>query len=61
MVRQPCWWASQEGHREVVELLLAHGADVHAKTNNGVTAMRIAFNRNETEIVQLLKNAGAKE
>jgi ankyrin repeat protein len=34
---------------------------VNAKTNKGVTAMMIAFNRSEDEIVQLLKEAGAKE
>jgi ankyrin repeat protein len=37
------------------------GANVNAKTNKGVTASMIAFNRGEDEIVQLLKEAGAKE
>jgi ankyrin repeat protein len=45
----------------VVRALLAAGADVNAKTNNGVTALMIAYNRSEDEVVQLLKEAGAKE
>jgi ankyrin repeat protein len=35
--------------------------DVNAKTNNGVSALRIASARDESEVVQLLREAGAKE
>ena len=31
--------AALGGNKEVVELLLAKGADVHAKTNDGTTAL----------------------
>ena len=26
--RTPLWWASSKGHKEVMEVLLAHGANV---------------------------------
>ncbi len=53
--------AAEEGRPEVVKALIAQGANVNAKTNKGVTATMIAFNRSEDEVVQLLKEAGAKE
>ena len=31
----PLHWAAQEGHKDVAKLLLANGADVNAKDNNG--------------------------
>jgi ankyrin repeat protein len=41
--------------------LLAAGADVNAKTKGGGTALMMAEKYGLTEIVQLLKQAGAKE
>ena len=44
-----------------VKALLAKGADVNAKTNDGKTALMYAADKGYTEIVRLLKQAGAKE
>ncbi len=55
--------ASIEGHREIVVLLLAKGADVGATVNmygrNGTTACDFASQADHQEIVRLLVNAGA--
>jgi len=49
------------GHVDVLELLLAHGADVNAKTEKGQTAISLAKEKGHTEIVELLRKHGAKE
>jgi len=41
--------------------LLAKGADVNAKNNNGRTALMAAALKGHKQIVLLLKQAGAKE
>ncbi len=46
---------------DVVELLLAHGADVDRKNIKGQTALAIAAEQGRLEVVALLKQAGAKE
>ncbi|MGE4619566.1 MAG: ankyrin repeat domain-containing protein, partial [Planctomycetota bacterium] len=48
---------------EIVKLLLDKGAKVEARNNNGSTPlMHAAYNSSKsTEIIQLLKAAGAKE
>jgi ankyrin repeat protein len=56
--------ASIEGHQEVVELLLAKGADVDAKVyffghSSGATACDLASEKGHKEIVKLLVRAGA--
>lgn len=64
--------AAEEGHPQTVKLLLDHGADVHAATDGGETAltealkwMALADSNNEKErykeTVKLLKLAGAIE
>jgi ankyrin repeat protein len=45
----------------VVKLLLGAGADASAKNQSGETALDLARRKNQTEIVQLLKKAGATE
>lgn len=49
--------ASQNGHLEAVQALLAKGADINAKTNHGSTALTVA---KDVEVRALLIRAGAK-
>ena len=44
-----------------VKTLLAAGADVNVKDKNGKTALKLAKEAGNTKIVELLKQAGAKE
>ena len=53
-------WAAEEGITESVKILLANGADIHAKNKRGRTALDLAMMGQHTEIVQLLQAAGAK-
>jgi ankyrin repeat protein len=50
-------YATIRGHTATVQALLEQGADVNAKTNSGMTALRLA---GYAEIIQMLKKAGAK-
>ncbi len=49
------------GHEDEVESLLSKGADVNTKDKYGSTALMCALFRGHTEIVKLLKAAGARE
>ena len=49
-------FAVGKGHKEIVELLIAKGADVNAKTNDGVTPLYFATTK---EIAELLIAEGA--
>ncbi len=53
--------AAKEGDTETVKTLLAAGADVHAKDRDGETALMQAAWHGHTAIVQILKEAGARE
>ena len=53
-------WAAEEGITESVKILLANGADIHAKNKCGRTALDLAMMGQHTEIIQLLQAAGAK-
>ena len=57
---QPLVWAAMNGHFQVVQLLLVHGAQVAAKNNEGVTALYWAANNGHASIIQLLLDKGAK-
>ena len=57
----PLMIAAYKGRTEVVKLLLEKGADVNAKEKSGGTALDAAKEGGHTDIVQLLKKAGAKE
>ena len=46
---------------DVVEVLIAHGADVNAKTKNGKTPIYLAKRYSRDQIVELLRKHGAKE
>ncbi len=50
--------ASQEGHAEIVKLLLANGVDKQVTNCSGKTAAQLASMHGHTEIVELLKKAG---
>lgn len=50
-----------KGNQEIVQLLIARGADVHAKDKEGRTALSLAIKNNFPEIAKILREAGAKE
>ena len=47
--------AALKGNKEIVELLLAHGANVTAKDNTGRTPADEAARRGHDDIIALLK------
>jgi ankyrin repeat protein len=53
--------ASGQGYTEIVKLMIDSNADVNAKNNDGLTALMIAKEENNTEIIRLLTKVGAKE
>jgi ankyrin repeat protein len=54
--------AAAEGHKDVVELLLANRADVEAKTIMGMTPLDIAILfGNCKDILELLRQHGGHE
>lgn len=56
-------WAAMGGSAEIVQLLLDHGADIHATTGksdrDGLTALSMAAASDEKEVVRILVAAGA--
>ena len=53
--------ASDEGHTEIVRLLLQQpNIDLNKKDKWNTTALGIATDNNHTGVIQLLTNAGAK-
>jgi len=52
--------ASQMGYPEVAQLLIEAGADIDTQTKDGATALLFALEEEHTEIVELLRRAGAK-
>jgi len=55
----PLWYAADEGHKEIVELLIAKGADVNAKNKGDVTPLYGAARSGRKEIAELLIAKGA--
>jgi ankyrin repeat protein len=55
----PLHYAADEGHTEVVELLIANGADVNAEDEEGWTPFHLAAYWGGKDIVELLIAAGA--
>ena len=51
--------ATMWGHTATVQALLEAGADVNATNNEGETALAVAQNNGHTEMVEILRNAGA--
>jgi ankyrin repeat protein len=50
-----------DGHKDVVELLIAKGNKVNVKTKTGKTPLDLAKENGHQEIVELLRRHGAKE
>nr|XP_045363901.1 ankyrin repeat and KH domain-containing protein 1 isoform X7 [Camelus bactrianus] len=55
----PLMEAPQEGHLELVKYLLAAGANVHATTATGDTALTYACENGHTDVADVLLQAGA--
>jgi ankyrin repeat protein len=53
-------WAVAERHPEIVLELIAHGADVQAKTSGGFTALLFAAQQGDLDTARMLLAAGAK-
>lgn len=57
-------WASRNGHVAVMELLLTANADIHLKTDNGLTALHVAAEYGPQKSVSIFETknfAGTKE
>ncbi|XP_069826479.1 ankyrin repeat and KH domain-containing protein 1 isoform X2 [Dendropsophus ebraccatus] len=55
----PLMEAAQEGHLELVKYLLSAGANVHASTATGDTALTYACENGHTDVAEALLQAGA--
>lgn len=53
-------WATAIENKKIVQYLLNHGADVNYEDENGDSALTIAKSFGHDEIVNILKQAGAK-
>jgi ankyrin repeat protein len=51
---------ARSGRKEVVELLIANGADVNAKNRNGDTPLDYAITFKRTELADLFRKHGGK-
>ena len=58
--KTPLHNATVLGHKEIGELLIAAGADVNAKVNDGRTPLDWAIKYKQTEIADLLRKHGGK-
>ena len=56
----PLFWAILYGETDVVKFLAEKGADINAKAENGKTPFSIASEAGDGDIVEILKNHGAK-
>ncbi len=57
----PLMIASFQGHVPAVRLLISRRANINARASNGATALVMATTKNRTEVVEILKQAGARE
>jgi ankyrin repeat protein len=56
----PLHFAAVNGHKEIVELLIAKSANVNAKNSSGETPLDWAIEKTHTEIADLLRKHGGK-
>jgi uncharacterized protein len=56
----PLHWASIDGNREVVELLIDRGAEVNGRTPYGLTPLHLASRAGKLDTVKLLISRGAE-
>jgi hypothetical protein len=56
----PLYVAAMQGHVSIVEKLLVHRANVHAKMEDGQNALLVATANGHIQIAQLLMEAGAR-
>ena len=51
----PLYIASEQGHADVVRVLLDNGADASLRTSDGETALQVATRCGHTEVMSLLE------
>ncbi|WP_010662668.1 ankyrin repeat domain-containing protein [Marinilabilia salmonicolor] len=56
----PLFWAVERGNDKVVSFLVKNGANVNAVSNKGKTPLSLATEAGASNIVEILKAAGAK-
>jgi len=52
-------WAAAEKHPKITEILIGHGADVHARAKSGFTALMFAAQQGDVESAEMLIAAGS--
>ncbi|KAK8129310.1 hypothetical protein PG999_001690 [Apiospora kogelbergensis] len=55
----PLWWATANGHEEIVHILLDGGADIEARDNDGRTSLWMAVVSRHLSVAELLIKRGA--
>ena len=55
----PLYVAKQEGHVDVVSVLLEQGADINKGTNEGATPLYMASQEGHVDVVRVLLEQGA--
>ena len=60
MVITPLHMAALNGHKEIVELLIAKGADVNAKAEDGETPLDATIEFRHPQITDLIRKHGGK-
>ncbi|KAI1199268.1 ankyrin repeat protein [Nemania serpens] len=58
--RTPLFWAVARGHKDMVELLLDHGANINTRDQSKLTPLHVAVSGGNKELVSLLLRRSAK-